>query len=101
MPRLGQDDLHEVAKTMFEAQVDETGVVDLVSERGSIIVAAEPEGMKAAFKRIKKVKAGYRWVVINREDLFAANSFSIGSKSGIMDADGGILKNADIPRKKV
>lgn len=101
MARATQDDLFEIAKNMFEAEVDETGVVDLVSERGSVIVAAEPELMKAAFKRIKKVKAGYRWVVINREDLFAANSFSIGSKSGIMDAEGGVLKNADIPRKKV
>ena len=101
MPRLAQDDLFEVAQKMFEATVDDTGVVDLVSERGSIIVAAEPDGMKAAFKRIKKVKAGYRWVVINREDLFAANSLSIGSKAGIIDADGGVLKNADIPRKKV
>ena len=44
---------------------------------------------------------GYRWVAINRDDLFGANPLSIGSKIGILDAGGRILKNADSPRKKV
>ena len=56
--------------------------------------------MKAAFKRIKKVE-GYRWVMINKEDLFAANTLSLGSKAGMITADGEVLKNADIPRRKV
>ena len=56
--------------------------------------------MKDAFKRIKKVD-GFRWVVINREDLFAANTLSLGSKAGLMDGDGAVLKAANLPRKKV
>ncbi len=100
MSRFERDGLLEAAQTHFEAQPDPQGQVDLVSERGSIIVAADPKEMKGAFKRIKKVP-GYRWVMINREDLFAANSLSIGSKAGIVAADGSVLKNADIPRRKV
>lgn len=65
--------------------------------QGSVVVAADAGDMKAAFKRLKKCD-GYRWIVINRDDLFAANTLSIGSKAGIMDADGKILKAADLPR---
>jgi len=43
---------------------------------------------------------GYRWLVINRDDLFAANSLSIGSKAGIIDAEGNVLKAPDLPRRK-
>jgi len=101
MPRLAQAELLDAAQQLLNGQPDPDGNVDLICEKGSVIVAAEPTDMKSAFKRIKKVAAGYRWVVINREDLFAANSLSIGSKAGIMDAEGDILKNADIPRRKV
>lgn len=100
MARLGREELLAAAKEHLEVEADPNGVVDMVGERGSVIVAPEPTDMKAAFKRIKKIP-GYRWVLINREDLFAANSLSIGSKAGIMAGDGTVLKNADIPRKKV
>ena len=33
--------------------------------------------------------------------LDIVNTLSIDSKAGILDADGNVLKNADIPRKKV
>jgi len=101
MSRLDRDALLAVAQEKLEVEPDETGLYDLVGPGGSVIIAAEPDDMKQAFKRIKKVKAGYRWVIINRQDLFAANSLSIGSKAGIMDGAGSILKNADIPRRKV
>ncbi len=100
MSRLGREELLAAAQEHLGVEPDPTGTVDLVGDRGSVLVAPEPADMKAAFKRIKKVP-GYRWVLINREDLFAANSLSIGSKAGIMAGDGSILKNADIPRKKV
>ena len=101
MARYNQEDLMEKAKELLSAEPDPSGTVDLIGEKGSVCVAAEPDLMKAAFKRIKKAVPGYRWVVINREDLFAANTLSLGSKAGIMDGDGGILKAANLPRKKV
>ena len=64
------------------------------------MVAAEPAGFKAAFDRLKKID-GYRWLVINRDDLFAANTLSIGTKAGIVDAAGTVLKAADLPRPRV
>ncbi|MDH3307976.1 MAG: hypothetical protein OEO77_10710 [Acidimicrobiia bacterium] len=64
------------------------------------MVAADPGSFKAAFKTLKKIE-GYRWIVINREDLFAANTLSIGSKAGILDATGDVLKSADLPRKRL
>ncbi len=102
MSRLTQEELMEAAIKHFDAEPDPSGTVDLISERGSICVAAGPDYMKAAFKRIKKsAPGGYRWVMINRDDLFAANTLSLGTKAGLMDADGGILKAANLPRKKV
>lgn len=99
MARLNQDELLAAAAQLLSAEPDPSGQADLVGEKGSIVVAADAGDFKAAFKRLKKVD-GYRWIVINRDDLFAANSLSIGSKAGIMDANGSVLKAADIPRKK-
>lgn len=101
MARYNQEELMERAKELLSAQPDPAGTVDLIGEKGSVCVAAAPDDMKSAFKRIKKAVPGYRWVVINREDLFAANTLSLGSKAGIMDGDGGVLKAANLPRKKV
>ena len=100
MARFNQDQLLERAKELLNAQPDPSGQVDLVAEKGSIIIAADPNDMKDAFKRIKKVD-GFRWVIINREDIFAANTLSLGSKAGLMDGDGAVLKAANLPRKKV
>ncbi|NNC42831.1 MAG: hypothetical protein HKN24_02675 [Acidimicrobiales bacterium] len=99
MSRLDKNGLLEAATRIFEAQPDPSGAADLVSAKGSVVVEDDPKQFKAAFKRLKKVD-GYRWIVINREDLFLANSLSIGSKAGIMDAGGKVLKAADQPRKR-
>lgn len=99
MVRMNREELLAAATENMSAKPDPSGKADLVSDRGSIIAAGEAGEMKNAFKRIKKVD-GYRWVIINRDDLFAANSLSIGSKAGIITPDGTVLKNADIPRKK-
>jgi 2-keto-3-deoxy-L-rhamnonate aldolase RhmA len=97
---LNHEELTNAIKSVMGADTDPTGAADLVAAKGSIVIAAAPEVMKAAFKRIKKVD-GYRWVAINREDLFAANTLSLGSKAGIVDAEGKVLKAADLPRKKL
>lgn len=100
MPRLDHDQLLAATAANFDATPDPSGAADLVCDRGSIIVAADSKALKDAFKRAKKID-GYRWVAINREDLFAANPLSLGSKAGIFDAKGDMLKNADVPRRKV
>lgn len=100
MTRLDNESLRAAAIQALGARPDESGAADLVCEKGSVVVAAGPSEFKGAFKRLKKIE-GYRWIVINREDLFAANPLSIGSKAGILDADGAVLKAADVPRRKV
>jgi len=98
--RLDQAALLEAAIRFLEAQPDPTGAADLVSTRGGVVVAADASEFKAAFARLKRLD-GYRWLVINREDLFAANTLSIGSKAGILDGSGAVLKAADVPRKRM
>ena len=100
MARLDRDGLTAAVAAAVDASVDASGHADLVFANGSIVVAAQVADLKGAFKRAKKLD-GYRWVAINREDLFGANPLSLGSKVGILDADGRILKNADSPRKRV
>jgi len=98
--RLDNSGLTAAAIDVLAARPDPSGVADLVCSKGSVIVAADPADFKRAFKRLKQVD-GYRWIVINREDLFAANTLSIGSKAGIVDATGFVLKAADLPRKRI
>ncbi|WP_419841210.1 hypothetical protein [Candidatus Poriferisodalis sp.] len=100
MARLDHDALVAALAASVGATPDASGVADVVFERGYIVIAAEVSELKGAFKRAKKID-GYRWVAINREDLFGANPLSLGSKVGILDADGRVLKNADSPRRKV
>lgn len=100
MARLDQEQLTAAIAELMTATPDGTGAADLVSEKGSIVVVAEQAELKAGFKRVKKID-GYRWVAINREDLFAANTLSLGSKAGIIDQDGKVLKAPDVPRKKL
>ncbi len=98
--RLNREQLTDAIAAVMSAEPDPTGQADLVGEKGRVIVAAEQAELKDAFKRIKKID-GYRWVAINRDDLFAANTLSIGSKAGIIDAAGKVLKAPDVPRKKM
>lgn len=97
MSRLDQAALIAAAAEMFNGSPDPDGVVDLISDEGSIIVAAQATDFKKAFKRLRKVE-GYRWLVLNREDLFLANNMSVGSKAGIKDQHGNTLKAAALPR---
>lgn len=100
MSRLDHAGLTAAVTRALSCVPDETGSADLVFDKGKVVVAADPTEFKAAFSRLKKVD-GYRWIAINREDLFAANSLSIGSKAGIVDATGAVLKAADLPRRRM
>ncbi len=100
MARFDHDQMAAHVVNDLGAVEDPSGKADYTFDKGSLILAAEPKTMKAAFKRIKKVD-GYRWVMINEEDLFAANTLSLGSKAGMITPTGKMLKNADIPRKKI
>lgn len=100
MAKLDQAALTAAITAVTGATPDPTGQADLVSDKGNMVVAADMNDFKAAFKRLKTID-GYRWIVINRSDLFGANTLSIGSKAGILDQDGKTLKAADVPRKKM
>jgi hypothetical protein len=81
------------------AEPDPEGLADLVAKQGRINVAAQPADIGAAIERLKPLP-GYRWIAINPADLFTASPMTFGSKVGIMDATGRVLKAADLPRPK-
>jgi hypothetical protein len=39
---------------------------------------------------------GYRWLAINREDLFVASRATVQTKIGILDESGALLKAPDL-----
>ena len=98
MARMTNEQLGEAAESLLGGQADPTGAADYITEKGALIVAGDPKEMKKAFKRAKKID-GFRWVMINQEDLFSANTLSIGSKAGLISGDGSVLKQAALPRK--
>jgi len=81
------------------ASPDPDGVADLVATQGRINVAATAAEVGPAIDRLKPLE-GYRWVAINGADLFTASPKTIGTKVGILDPTGKILKAADLPRKR-
>jgi hypothetical protein len=85
--------------TAIGASEEPEGRSDLVSDKGYINVAADPAEIGPAIERLKPLP-GYRWIVINPGDLFAASPKTIGTKVGIMDVTGRVLKAADLPRPK-
>ena len=85
--------------TAVGASEDPEGLSDLVADKGHINVAADAAQIGPAIERLKPLP-GYRWIAINPGDLFAASPKTIGTKVGIMDAAGRVLKAADLPRPK-
>jgi hypothetical protein len=81
------------------ATADPDGNADLVADKGLIAIAASPADIDGAIARLKPLP-GYRWIAINGGDLFFASPKTIGSKVGIMDSTGKVLKAADLPRPK-
>jgi hypothetical protein len=81
------------------ATPDPEGVADLVASQGRIAVAASAGEIDAAISKLKPLP-GYRWLGINGGDLFTASPKTIGTKLGIIDQTGKVLKAADLPRPK-
>ena len=78
---------------------DPDGNADLVASQGLIAIAASPAEIDGAIARLKPLP-GYRWIAINGGDQFTANPKTIGSKVGILDSTGKVLRGADLPRPK-
>jgi hypothetical protein len=78
---------------------DPEGVADLIAQQGRINVAATTAEIPTAVARLKTVP-GYRWLAINGADLFHASPLTLGTKVGILDATGKVLKAADLPRRQ-
>lgn len=81
------------------AAPDPDGTADLVAAQGRIVVAASSAEIGPAIDRLKPLE-GYRWIAINAGDLFSASPRTLGTKVGILDETGRVLKAADLPRKR-
>ena len=99
MSRLDRDALLAAMTDKLSATPDPEGASDLVSSRGRINIAATAADVGPAIDRLKPLD-GYRWVAINGADLFAASPQTVGSKVGLIDQGGRVLKAADLPRPK-
>ena len=99
MSRLDRAGIIVALSKSLPAMPDPDGLADLVASQGRINVAATAAEIKPAIERLKPV-GGYRWVAINGGDLFSASPLTIGSKIGILDPTGKVLKAADLPRPK-
>jgi hypothetical protein len=97
--RLDREALVAAISAAVAAAPDPEGTADLLAERGHINVAASAGELKDAIQRLVPLR-GYRWIAINAGDLFAASPLTIGTKVGILDPTGRVLKNADLPRAK-
>ncbi|HYU50769.1 MAG TPA: hypothetical protein VEO91_12670 [Candidatus Limnocylindria bacterium] len=99
MARLDRDALLSAIVAALQAAPDPDGLADLVASQGRINVAASGPEIGPAIKRLAPLP-GYRWVAINGGDLFSASPLTIGTKVGIIDQTGRVLKAADLPRPK-
>jgi len=97
--RLDRDAIVSAISAAVGATPDPEGTADLVAERGHLNVAANAADLRGAIQRLVPLR-GYRWVVINAVDLFAASPLTLGTKVGILDPTGRVLKAADLPRAK-
>jgi hypothetical protein len=97
--RLERDAIVTSISAALGAAPDPEGIADLVAEKGRINVAARAADLKNAIQRLKPLN-GYRWIAINEGDLFGASPLTLGTKIGILDPNGRVLKAADLPRAK-
>ena len=100
MSRLDRAGLLAAITARLNAAPDPDGLADLVASQGRVNVAATAAEIGPAVDRLGPLD-GYRWLAINAADLFTASPKTIGTKVGILDASGRVLKAADLPRKKV
>ena len=99
MSRLDREAIIAALTERLSAAPDPDGVADLIASQGRIVVAGVSAEIGPAIDRVRPLE-GYRWLAINAADLFAASPKTIGTKVGIMDPSGRVLKAADLPRKK-
>jgi len=99
MSRIDRAAIIEALTARLGAAPDPDGVADLISSKGRIAVAATPTEIRPAIDRLRPLE-GYRWLAINADDLFTASPVTIGTKVGLIDPTGRVLKAADLPRKK-
>lgn len=99
MSRLDRAGIAAALAEKLDATADPDGSVDLVARIGRIAIAATPAEIDGALARLKPLP-GYRYLAINGGDLFGASPKTIGTKVGIIDPSGKVLKAADLPRPK-
>ena len=99
MSRLDKAAIIAALSDKLPATPDPEGIADLVAGQGRINVAPTPADIGPAIDRLRPLE-GYRWLAINGADLFTASPKTIGTKVGILDPTGKVLKAADLPRKK-
>jgi hypothetical protein len=99
MSRLDRDGIAAALTEKIGASPDPEGVADLVASQGRIAIVASAAELDGALARLKPLQ-GYRWIAINSGDLFTASPKTIGTKVGIIDPSGKVLKAADLPRPK-
>jgi len=97
--RLDRDAILDAITTSLHATPDPDGLADLLASQGRINVAASGAEIGPAIRRLTALP-GYRWVAINSGDLFTASPLTLGTKVGILDPRGRVLKAADLPRPK-
>ena len=99
MARMTEDQLRQAMIEKLSAEPDPTGKADLICSKGTLGIAADHKQIKKTVKRLRPLMT-YRFLVINRGDLFAASPATIGTKIGILDGNGSLLKAADLPRQR-
>ncbi len=99
MARLDRAAIAQSLSDHLKAIPDSEGRADLVAEQGLINVAALSTEIDAAVGKLKPHE-GYRWIAINAGDLFVASPKTIGTKVGILDPAGKVLKAADKTRPR-
>lgn len=99
MAPMNHEQLSQAMVSKFAAEPDPSGQADLICSKGVLGIAADRKQIKKTVKRLRSID-DYRFLVINRGDLFAANPATIGTKIGILDENGALLKAADIPRRR-
>jgi hypothetical protein len=99
MSKLDREGLTAAISEKLGATPEPDGSGDLVANQGRIAIVASVAEIDGAIARLKPM-AGYKWIAINGGDLFSASPKTIGSKVGIIDSTGKVLKAADLPRPK-
>jgi hypothetical protein len=99
MSKLDREALAAAITEKLGAAPEPDGSGDLVASQGRIAIVATVAEIDGAIARLKPMP-GYKWIAINGGDLFSASPKTIGSKVGILDSTGKVLKAADLPRPK-